>query len=192
MLDLRFDRFPDLATARCRLRRIRHDDAPALFALRSDPAVMAYVDREPFASMEEASAMINRIEDSYAAADGLSWALTLDGGEMIGMVGIWRIDKENHRGEIGYSLLPAHWNRGYISEAMAAVVDHGFEGLGLHSLEANVNPENAGSIRILGKLGFRKEAHFRENYFFRGRFLDSIIYSLLRSDRLASLAGGRG
>jgi ribosomal-protein-alanine N-acetyltransferase len=63
---------------------------------------------------------------------------------------------------------------------MTLVLKYGFEVLKLHSIEANVNPENIASIKLLEKNNFVREAYFRENYFYNGKFLDSAIYSLVR------------
>ena len=62
---------------------------------------------------------------------------------------------------------------------MSAVMNYGFDVMKLHSVEANVNPDNGASVRVLQKAGFVQEAHFRENYFFAGRFLDTLIFSKL-------------
>jgi ribosomal-protein-alanine N-acetyltransferase len=56
---------------------------------------------------------------------------------------------------------------------------YGFNTVGLHSIEANIAPENIASARLLEKAGFVREAYFRENLFFNGRFLDTVIYSIL-------------
>jgi ribosomal-protein-alanine N-acetyltransferase len=64
-------------------------------------------------------------------------------------------------------------------EALKAILDYGFQEMGLHSVEANVNPSNLASIRLLEKNHFIREAYFRENYFYDGRYIDSAIYSLL-------------
>lgn len=159
------------------------DDAPLLFHLRSDPEVTKYLDRHPAQSIDEARSLIALIESSFANNEGISWAITLkDRDDLIGSIGLWRIDKENHRGEIGYMLLPVYFRQGYMTESINAVLGYGYNSMNLHSVEANVNPANEASIAILEKSGFRKEAHFRENYYFDGRFLDSAIYSLLHSD----------
>ena len=62
---------------------------------------------------------------------------------------------------------------------MKVVLDYGFNTLKIHSLEANVNPGNAASIKLLERNGFVREAYYRENYYYNGHFLDSAIYSLI-------------
>jgi ribosomal-protein-alanine N-acetyltransferase len=67
-------------------------------------------------------------------------------------------------------------------ETINCMARFGFKEMKLHSVEANVNPLNERSKKVLERIGFKKEAHFRENYLFNGEFLDSIIYSLLEKD----------
>jgi RimJ/RimL family protein N-acetyltransferase len=66
-----------------------------------------------------------------------------------------------------------------MQEAMIIVIDYGFRAMHLHSIEANVNPDNAASIKLLQRNNFVREAYHKENYYFNGKFLDSAIYSLL-------------
>ena len=67
-----------------------------------------------------------------------------------------------------------------ITEALIKIVDFGFEHLEIHSIEANLNPDNQASIRVLEKAGFSKEGYFKENYFSKGEFLDTLTYSRLK------------
>lgn len=178
MLALEFGKFPLIQTQRCSLREIRDSDAEVILFLRSDDAVMQYLDKEKLKSIEEARGMIEKIRKGFENNEGITWAICFE-GKMIGHAGIWRIDKEHHRGEVGYTLNPTFWNRGLMYEVMNEIIDFGFSELNLHSLEANVNPNNQASIALLEKLNFTREAYFRENYFYNGKFLDSVIYSRL-------------
>jgi ribosomal-protein-alanine N-acetyltransferase len=65
---------------------------------------------------------------------------------------------------------------------MRILLKFGFRGLNLHSIEANINPQNENSKGVLEKIGFQKEAYFRENYYYKEKFLDSEIYCLLEND----------
>ncbi|OON70479.1 GNAT family N-acetyltransferase [Hymenobacter sp. CRA2] len=181
MLHLQLTPFTELRTERLLLRRIVLADAPTIFFLRSDEQVMRYLDREPTATLAEAEDFVRMIDSSLVENRGITWGLARVGEEdqLLGTCGLWRMDAENHRGEIGYALHPAAWGQGLMSEALAAVCRYGFETLHLHSIEGNVNPANAASIKLLERQGFVREAYFRENYHFRGQFLDSAIYSLL-------------
>lgn len=182
MLNLNFTPFPVIETERLILREIVDEDLPEIFYQRSDPEMMKYVDRTPAQSLDDARKFMGRVIAAQQANEGITWGITLKNEpKLIGNIGIWRIDKEHHRGEIGYVLHSEHQSKGYAAEALKAVINYGFSVMKLHSLEANVNPLNSASIKLLEKNNFVKEAHFKENYYFNGRYLDSAIYSLLSS-----------
>ena len=156
------------------------------YQMRNNPEVMRYSDREP-PSRDEAQALVQRQIDGNLAGNGAVWLIReASTGNPVGVAGIWRIDRANDLGELGYTLLPEFWGRGYARRALSAVLDHGFGVLGLHRIEANINPDNARSRGLLERLGFRLEARFRENYRFRDRYLDSHIYSLLATEHASA------
>ena len=180
MLHPNFTPFPYLSTTQCQLRPMRMEDAEQVFYLRTDDRVLKYLDREKMQSLDEAKALTEKIINAVAANENINWAICLKGNDtMIGSIAFWRLVKEHFRAEIGYNLHPDHWGKGIMNEAMKVVLEYGFGEMGLHSVEANVNPANEASIRLLEKNGFIREAYFRENYYFNGKFLDSAIYSLL-------------
>lgn len=181
MLTLNFTPFPIVRTPRLTLRRLQNTDVDAVFALRSDPEIMKYVPRPLAKTREEALEHIATINAKIDTNEGINWAITLkENNAMIGIIGHYRMQPENSRSEIGYMLLPQFSGKGYASEAVNEVVRYGFDILELHSVEAIIDPENAASARVLEKNQFVKEAHLKENEFFDGRFLDTVIYSLLR------------
>ena len=180
MLSLNFSPFPVITTDRLILRETRPEDVNEIYFLRSDPSVLQYSDRDPCRSTEEAAEFISKIRDAAAANEGISWAVTLKGSDkLIGSPGIWRVDTAHHRGEIGYVLHPDFQGKGIMFEAMTAIIDYGFRVMKLHSLEANINPANTPSRKLLERLGFVQEAYFRENYYHNGRYSDSAIFSLI-------------
>ena len=114
--------------------------------------------------------------------EGINWAITLkDSPKMIGIIGHYRIKWEHYRSEIGYMLLPEYNGQGIITEAIQLIVDYGFNTMKMHSLEAIIDPENIASARVLEKNNFIKEAHLIENEFYDGKFLDTVIYSILNN-----------
>jgi ribosomal-protein-alanine N-acetyltransferase len=183
MLTVDFSPFPVLETDRLILRRITTDDAGAVFRLRSNPDTMKYVPRPLAVTTDDALAHIATIEEKIGSNTGINWAITLKGNpEFIGIIGNFRIEFENYRAEIGYMLLPEFNGKGIISEAIARVVQYGFEEMRLHSIEAVIDPDNIASARVLEKNNFIKEAHLKENEFYNGRFLDTVIYSIINPD----------
>lgn len=180
MLEIKFGKFPVLETERLYFMQITNDDAGDVFELRTDERVIKYSDRPKMKSMDEAVEMIKKISDSFNNNDGIAWAFELkDEKKTVGHITYWRIIKEHHRAEIGYAMFPQYWGKAYMTEALKKIIEFGFAGMKLHSIEASVNPANIPSIKLLERIGFIREAYFKENYFFNGKFLDSVIYSLL-------------
>lgn len=182
MLTFNFDPFPELETERLRLRRMREEDTPDLFLIRSDRENMRFLARPLLASQEEARKLFETIEEGIAKNEHISWGICLKSDDrVIGTIGYYRMKPEHYRAEVGYVLHRDFQGRGVMSEALTAVLGHGFKQMKLHSIEAVTDPLNEASQTLLRKHGFVKEAHFRENFYFEGRFLDSVHYSLLNS-----------
>lgn len=181
MLKTDFSNFPVLETERLILKEITIAHAEALYAMRSHPEIMKYIDRPIPKSVEDVHTLIHRMQLMKEKGDGISWGIFLKEApeEKIGNIGFFRIIAEHYRAEIGYMLALEHHRRGYMLEAMKKVIDYGFSAMRLHSIEANINPENNASRQLLKKAGFVTEDYFRENYFLNGRFIDSEILSLL-------------
>ena len=180
MLTINFTPFPILETERLVLRRVNENDANEIFALRSNPETMKYIPRPLVKSIDDALEHIAMIDAKIESNEGINWAITYkDNPKLIGIIGHYRIKPEHFRAEVGYMLLPEYHGKGIISEAIKEVVNYGFNEMKLHSIEAIIDPENFGSARVLEKNNFVKEAHLKENEFYEGRFLDTVIYSIL-------------
>lgn len=182
MLHPTFSPFPTIETDRLLLRSPHVADAAELFLLRNNDEVMKYIEKARPKTVEESGAMIEKILEEVEKGNAIHWAITQKGNDqLIGSISYHRIDKEHYRAEIGYLLHPGYWKKGLTLDAIKAVVHFGFEKMGLHSIEANINPDNNASRQLLLKAGFIREAYFKENYYYNGQFLDSEIYSLLNS-----------
>ncbi len=181
MLELNFSPFPEIRTKRLLLRRMKDDDAPEILFLRSDETVMRYIDREKTKSLEEATAFIQKINAAIDNNESILWGISLPDkpDTIIGNISLWRIITQHYRAEIGYMLHPDFWNKGLMKEALKAVIDFGFNEMKLHSIEAHINPDNAVSGILLEKTGFIREAYFKEDFYFRGKFIDTAVYSIL-------------
>jgi len=178
-----FKSFPEFETERLRFRKIYVSDAKEIFLIRSNDNVMRFMDVPRHHSISDSEKLIETAEESYKNETGMNWAIIEKHSQsFIGYIGFIRIFSEHCRAEIGYVLKPEYWGKGYMFETINRLVRFGFEEMKLHSIEANVNPLNERSKKVLERVGFKKEAHFRENYLFNGEFLDSIIYSLLEKD----------
>lgn len=175
--------FKNLESERLLLRQMTANDINEVFEIRSNPDLMKYIPRPILKNKEEVLELIDTINGNIAENKGINWAITLKpDNKLLGYIGHYRIKWENFRSEIGYMILPEAQGKGIVSEAVNLIIKYGFEEMKMHSLEAVVDPENIASAKVLEKNGFVKEAHFREDCFFNGKFYDSVIYSLLKSD----------
>ena len=180
MLTFNFSPFPNIQTERLDLRRMTTEDVNEIFTLRTDKEITEYLDRDPPKDINEIYEWIKKVDDAIDGNTGISWGIYFRGeSKMIGTIGLWRTIPEHHRAEIGYSLLQQYWRKGIMYEAIIASLNYGFSTMKLHSVMGNVNPLNKASSAILEKAGFVKEAHFKEDYFYNGKFTDSAIYSIL-------------
>jgi ribosomal-protein-alanine N-acetyltransferase len=185
MNDEIFGVFPPLETERLILRQITPDDAEDMFRIFADPQVMRYGNTAPMRSIDQAHRKIAGITAAFHAREGIRWAITRRGSSrLIGSCGHWRLLKEHSRSEIGYELAPERWGQGIMPEGVGALLRFGFERMGLHSVEAQIEPNNQGSRRVLEKLGFAQEGYFRENFVVEGIFTDTAVFSLLKADWL--------
>ena len=147
--------FPILHTPRLLLRELRPADLDPFYRLRSDPAVTLPYYAEP-KTREQAEAKLAALMRDNAVNESLTWCIARTGAPdvLIGTICLW-----NFRGataEIGYDLLPAYHRQGIMREAAARVIESGFGELGLTTIDAEVNPRNEPSCRLLEKLGFTK------------------------------------
>ena len=181
MLTPNFSPFPNLTTDRLLLRNLTLADAPAVMHLRGNPDVMKHINRPLTLTVADAEAWLNIVLENLQKSDGISWCMCLKENPSlhVGNIGLWRLEKENYRAEIGYMLEPSLHGKGLMHEGVGAVVDYGFREMKLHSIEGRIDPRNTASAKVLERADFVKEAHFQENYYLRGGFADTAVYSIL-------------
>jgi RimJ/RimL family protein N-acetyltransferase len=141
-----------LETPRLRLRPYDLADVPAIVAGLNDWTVAQWLARTPF-PYHPADADAFLVEAATAHAGGRFAIADRASDALLGAIGIEHGTDDR---ELGYWLGPDHWGRGLMSEAVAAIVAHGFETLGVHRLHATTDPDNAASQRVLVKAGFRQ------------------------------------
>lgn len=91
-------------------------------------------------------------------------------------------DSENRQVELGYTLHKDFRGMGYATEALSAIIDHLIFDLKKHRITASIDPRNIKSINLIERLGFRKEAHFKQSLFFHGEWVDDLIYAMLAEE----------
>ena len=173
---------PTLTGPRVRLRPLRSGDADDLFALHSDARVMRYWSHSAWTTREQAVARIDQLERDHATAEFYSWATTIDGSDrLLGTVSLFAINRTHQRAEIGYALAPDTWGHGYATDALRLAIAFAFE-TGLTRLEADIDPRNEASCRLVERVGFVREGLLRERWRVAGEVTDSALYGLLRGE----------
>ena len=174
---------PTLEAPHLRLRHPRASDRAAVLALFGDAEAMRYWSHEPLQTDAAAADYLARIDRGFAERRLFQWAIADPETDLlIGTVTVWQWDRQNRRAEIGYIVHPDRWGQGLGREAVRRVLRFCFDEMDLHRVEADVDPANEGSVRLLRRLGFREEGRMRERWFTCGRWTDSLLFGLLRSD----------
>jgi len=169
-----------LKTDRLVLRPMLPGDVDALFAMRSDPQVQRYGSHGPWTERQTAVDYVERMMGYVEAGDPPQFAIERQADRVVvGSCTLFHLDTQSRRAECGYVLRRSEWGKGYAGEAMTALLDWGFETLGLHRVEADLDPRNAPSARLLERLGFQREGHLRERWIVDGEISDSWLYGLL-------------
>lgn len=174
---------PIITTPRLFLRWVSEDDIDALYEVFSDPRVVRYWSSGPLPNREASAAMQREIADGNLKDSTWKWGIALrDTNTLIGTVTLFNLSLSNGRAEIGYAMGSAHWGKGYMNEALTALILHAFDVLDLRRLEADVDPRNTASIRTLERLGFQREGFLRERWHVCGELQDAFFYGLLRRE----------
>ncbi len=173
----------DLHTPRLLVRRVQASDLPALMHVNGDDEVTRHLPYASWRSIDDAHAWLERMLGLEAAGAACQYVVVdkaLD--HAIGTVLLFRWDVASARAELGYALGRAHWGRGVMREALAALIGFAFDGLKLKRLEAEVNPANTASLALLQRLGFQQEGVLRERWAAKGQPYDVIAHGLLRRE----------
>lgn len=174
---------PRLPGERVSLRPYRDGDVDALIALYGDPDVTRWWSHEPWADRQQAIEYLDRMRRDRLSSEFYPWAIVLNTDDaLIGTAALYEIDRTHKRGMIGYSLSPSMQGRGYVQDALQLLIDFAWTTLDLQRIEADTDPENGASRRLLERLGFTLEGHMRKRWFVHGVWHDAAWYGLLRED----------
>lgn len=180
--------FPVLESDCIRLRGIQETDIDALFMLFSNPQVMRYWSRGPMTNRQEAIDYANTMIEDFTKREALRWIIAdLESDQLIGTCTLYEINPQHARAGMGYALMPECWGKGLAQEAASLAISYGFLELGLHRIEADTEPNNLRSNKVLERLGFQREGLLRERFAHPDGIQDSLIFGLLKPEWLAYL-----
>lgn len=160
-----------IKTDRLFLRPAREDDLPAFYTIMSDARAMRFWSTLPHESIDLTRDWMRPL--FTPPGQGFEWVLTLN-DTVIGKAGGYRLP------EIGFILHPDHWGRGYVTEAMQAIIPALFAMSDVPALTADVDPLNHASLKVLSKLGFRETHRAMRTFNLGGVWADSIYLALPR------------
>lgn len=174
---------PELQTPRLRLRTIRRDDLDAVYALHADRRAMRYWSFAPWTEPRQAQEWFEQRLHQGQTEEAWPWGVSLtDAATLIGFVTLFSVQRSQCRAEIGYLLGSPYWGRGYAQEALRAALGYGFDALELERVEADIDPRNTASCRLVERLGFRREGLLRERWRVGGEVCDTALYGLLQRE----------
>lgn len=175
-----------LVTERLVIRLVEPRDLPALLAVNGDAQVTRHLPYATWAALADAMAWYERMLKLMEGGTALQFVLVRRSDDLpVGTALIFHHDEGSRRAELGYVLGAAHWGQGLMREAAKALVAAAFGPMGLRRLEAEVNPENTASVKLLESVGFQREGLLRQRWVSAkngGTPYDVAIYGLLSED----------
>lgn len=176
--------FEEILTRHLILRDLEASDTQTIFQYRSRPEVSRFQSWGT-QSGDEIRSYISGLSAGQTGKPG-SWyqvgiALRSD-GKLIGDCGFHVPESEPSQAEIGIALAPEFHGRGYATETLRALFDYLFVTLGKHRVFGSVDPSNSRSVRLMQRVGMRKESHSIKSVWFKGEWVDDVIFALLASD----------
>ena len=181
-----FDIMPVLETERLVLRKVEMRDAQDMYEYSRDPLVAKHVLWDAHTSVNETKSYLRYMIRKYRCGDPSSWGIELKAtGKIIGTIGYMWYQEDNSSCEVGYSLARAEWNKGYMTEALSAVLDYTFHELCFNRVEAQHETDNGASGAVMRKCGMQKEGTLRQRLYNKGRYVDVDIYAVLRKEYLS-------
>ena len=182
-------RFPKIKTQRLLLREIKESDIPYVFDVFSRHEVTEHYDCYPFIDKSQAKKWVDWQIGLYDENGdrGYRWAIaTIENpGQLIGSCGFHSVNENSKSFDVGYELHPDFWGKGYASEALKAIITHCFANdfpFKVNRITATTDVVSPKSISVLSKLGFKEEGILREYGYWKDRFNDVRLFSLLRKE----------
>ncbi|MBD0325723.1 MAG: GNAT family N-acetyltransferase [Pyrinomonadaceae bacterium] len=171
-------------TQRLRLRRFKDDDYARFLSYRNDPEIARYQSWESCSALE-AARFIEQQKSLPLGVTGQWFQFAIELKETCELIGdcAFRVSEaDTQQAEIGVTIARSFQKRGYGAEAVARLLDYGFVESSLHRIFAITDCENLSSVALLERLGMRREAHFIQNIWFKGKWGDEFLYAMLRDE----------
>lgn len=177
------DKIPVLESERLLLRPITIEDAEDIYEYATDKDVAEFVIWDVHKNKQETLDFINVALNQFSQKQSITWGLELKSEKkIIGTIAFVNVYLNHECAEVGYALSKKYWNRGFVTEAIKAVIKYGFDELSLNRIEAHCEEANIGSWKVMEKAGMKYEGVLREKVFMKGRFRSMKMYSILKKE----------
>ncbi|GAA5087562.1 GNAT family protein [Chryseobacterium ginsengisoli] len=172
-----------LFTERLLLRNITIDDKQAIFDYRSDAEANKFQSWIP-ETLEDVESFIRRNNNEFNQPESWYQVLITDKEtkSVIGDIGIHFFGSENLQVELGITLNKFYHGKGYASEALKGIIDFLFNDLNKHRIMASIDPDNIDSLKLMERIGLRKEGHFVKSLYWKNNWVDDVIYAILQEE----------
>lgn len=172
-----------IETERTLLRPIEKEDNEQIFDYRADLETNKYQGWIP-KTLNDVNEFISKNPDEFNKPETWFQLVIIEKStnKIIGDIGIHFIDSDNHQSEIGCTLNKEYHGKGFATETMRATAGFLFNKLDKHRIVTSIDPQNIDSIKLVERLGFRKEGHFKESLFIDGEWVDDIVYAILNRE----------
>ncbi len=178
-----FASIASLSSQRLALRPVTERDLPDLLEINGDPEVTRFLPYATWQSTEDGAAWLRRMEALAATGTGQQLVVVRhEDSKVVGTVLLFKFDEGSSRMELGYVLGRRYWKQGLMREALEAICAHAFSAMSIRRIEAEVNPANEPSNRLLRSLGFRLEGTLRQRWVAKGEAYDTNFYGCLAED----------
>jgi RimJ/RimL family protein N-acetyltransferase len=174
----------DIRTRRLHINGLTSCDASALYEYRSHKDVTRFQSWRP-ADVDDARAFIDRNASTPFNQPASWYQLAVRSAatdELIGDLGVHFVDDDGRQVEIGCTIAPIHQHQGFGVESVRSLLDHLFTTMNKHRVYASVDVCNAASIALVRRVGMRQEAHFRQSLWWRGEWVDDLVFAMLHSE----------
>ncbi len=174
----------ELATERLILREFRESDCPDVLAYQSDPLYLRYTEWTE-RTLESVRNFVRVFIDQQQEQPRTKYQLAIilkSTRQLIGNCGLRMESPDAREADIGCELSPKRWGQGYAAEAVRVIIAFGFTELHLHRIWARCIADNIGAVRVLQKVGMQQEGRLRDKEYFRRRWWDSLIFSILEDE----------
>ncbi len=170
----------NIQTNRLILKEIKIEDAEQIYKLFSDKELLKYTDNDIHKTIKDTKELIGIYQKEQKTGKSFRWAIWLKKtNNIIGILSIYHINRKHKFATIGSFLDRNYQKNGFMPEARLATINYAFNKLKLNRLEAQVFVKNMYSIKMLEKLGFKKEGRLRQNFMINNKLEDSFMYSIL-------------